>query len=76
MEYSSKKLTEHLKAGGTLAEVTTLYTPEQNGVAERAIRTVWSKVRVAIEDSNLPKELWLELCFCYSYYESTSYFNT
>ena len=44
-----------------LSEITTPYTPEQNGVAERTNRTIFSKVRSAIEDSNLPPELWPEI---------------
>jgi hypothetical protein len=60
-EYGGKKLVQHLKEQGTLPEITTPYTPEQNGVVERANRTVFSKVRSAIEDSNLPLELWPEV---------------
>ena len=44
-----------------LSEITTPYTPEQNGVAERTNRTIFSKVRSAIEDSSLPPELWPEI---------------
>jgi hypothetical protein len=44
-----------------LSEITTPYTPEQNGVAERTMRTIFGKVRTAIEDSNLPQELWPEI---------------
>jgi hypothetical protein len=60
-EYGGKKLVQHLKEQGTLPEITTPYTPEQNGVAERSFRTTFSKVRSAIEDSNLPLELWPEV---------------
>ena len=44
-----------------LSEITTLYIPEQNGVAERTNRTIFSKVRSAIEGSDLPLELWPEI---------------
>jgi hypothetical protein len=60
-EYSSQKLIDYLEAGGTISEVTILYTPEQNGVAERANRTIWSKVQAAREGSELPNILWPEL---------------
>ena len=60
-EYGGQKLVQYIKEHGTLAEVTTPYTPEQNGVAERSNRTIFSKVRSAIEDSNLPLELWPEI---------------
>jgi hypothetical protein len=60
-EYSGQKLVQHLKEHGMLSEITTPYTPEQNGVAERTMRTIFGKVRCAIEDSNLPQELWPEI---------------
>jgi hypothetical protein len=61
MEFGGKKLTAHLKNGGTLAQVTTPYTPEQNGVAERANRIIWGKTRAAVDDSDLPPEFWPEV---------------
>jgi hypothetical protein len=53
MEFGGKKLTDHLRNGGLIAEITTPYTPEQNGVAERANRTIWSRIQAATADSNL-----------------------
>jgi hypothetical protein len=61
MEFGGKKLTDHLRNGGSIAEITTPYTPEQNGVAERANRTIWSRIRAATADSNLLNTLWPEL---------------
>jgi hypothetical protein len=60
-EYGGQKLVQYIKEYGTLAEVTTPYIPEQNGVAERSNRTIFSKVQSAIEDSDLPLELWPEI---------------
>ena len=40
-----------------LSKITTPYIPEQNGVTEYTNRTIFSKVRSAIEDSNLLPEL-------------------
>ena len=60
-EFGGQKLVQHIKEHGTLTEITTPYTPEQNGVAERTNRTVFSKVRSAIEGSELPLELWPEI---------------
>jgi transposase InsO family protein len=60
-EYSGQKLVQHLKEHGMLSEITTPYTPEQNGVVERTMRTIFGKVRSAIEDSNLLQELWPEI---------------
>ena len=56
-EYSRYKLVQHLKKHGILSEITTPYIPEQNGVIEHTNRTIFSKVRSAIKDSNLPPEL-------------------
>ena len=56
-EYGRDKLVQHLKKHGMLSEITTPYTPEQNSVAERINRMIFSKVRSAIEDSSLPPEL-------------------
>ena len=56
-EYSRDKLVQHLKKHGMLSEITTPYIPEQNGVTEYTNRTIFSKVRSAIEDSNLLPEL-------------------
>lgn len=61
MEFGGKKLTDHLRNGGSVAEITTPYTLEQNGVAERANRTIWSKIRAVISGSNLLNTLWPEL---------------
>lgn len=60
-EYGGKKLIAHLESQGTLPQVTTPYTPEQNGVAERTIRIIFSKLRPVAEDSGIPPEYWPEL---------------
>ena len=44
-----------------LSEITTPYIPKQNGVTEYINRTIFSKVKSAIEDSNLLPELWPEI---------------
>jgi transposase InsO family protein len=46
---------------GILHEETAPYTPEQNGVAERANRTVCERIRAILADTRFPKELWAEL---------------
>ena len=45
-----------------MMEKTTPYLPEQNGVAERANRTIVEMARAMIKDANLPKSLWSEAC--------------
>ena len=48
------------KKYGTHAQFTNAYTLEQNGVAERIMRTIMERVRVLLFDGNLPHELWAE----------------
>jgi hypothetical protein len=43
-EYTSKKFAEYLKSEGILKETTTPYTPQSNGVVERANRTIMERV--------------------------------
>lgn len=62
MEYMSKQLDEYCKENGIKHQLTCVYTPEQNGVAERANRTIIEKARCMIFDSNLPKSFWAEAC--------------
>ncbi|GMF26093.1 unnamed protein product [Phytophthora fragariaefolia] len=45
---------------GTHAQFTNAYTPQQNGVAERRMRTIMERVRALLLDGNLPKQLWAE----------------
>lgn len=45
---------------GTHAQFTNAYTPEQNGVAERRMRTIMERVRALLIDGKLPKTMWAE----------------
>ena len=56
-----KQMAEFCKDTGIHHEVTAPYTPEQNGVAERANRTICERIRAILADTGLPKELWAEL---------------
>ena len=60
-EYNRDKLVQCLKKYRMLSKITTPYIPEQNGVTEYTNRTIFSKVRSAIEDSNLLPELQPEI---------------
>ena len=59
-EYTSKELEDYLKRNGIRHERTVPKTPEQNGVAERMIRTLEETVRAMLSDSKLPKKFWAE----------------
>jgi hypothetical protein len=45
---------------GTRAQFTNAYTPQQNGVAERRMRTIMEHVRAVLFDGNLTRALWAE----------------
>ena len=45
---------------GVQHEVTTLDTPQHNGVAERMNRTLLDKVRSMLQDATLPESYWYD----------------
>jgi len=57
-EYTSKNFVEYLKSEGILKETTTPYTPQSNGVVERANRTIMERVRCMLDDAGLSKKYW------------------
>jgi len=57
-EYTSKKFAEYLKAEGILKETATPYTPQSNGVIERANRTIMERLRCLLDDAGLSKKYW------------------
>ena len=59
-EYLDAEFSAHLKKAGTIRKLTTHDTPEYNGVSERLNRTIITKVRAMLHDSQLPKFLWGE----------------
>jgi len=56
--YTSKKFAEYLKSEGILKETTTPYTPQSNGVVERANRTIMECVRCMLDNAGLSKKYW------------------
>lgn len=62
MEYMSTKFEEFCKDNGIQHQLTCVYTPEQNGVAERANRTIIEKAKCMLFDSDLEKKFWAEAC--------------
>jgi len=57
-EYTSKKFAEYLKSEGMLKETTTPYTPQSDGVVERANRTIMERVRCMLDNAGLSKKYW------------------
>ena len=59
-EYMSKAFQGFLKHHGIEKQTSTPYTPQQNGVAERANRTIVEMARSMIHAQHLKLELWAE----------------
>ncbi len=59
-EYISKEFKRFLKAHGIEKQTSTPYRPQQNGVAERANRTLVEKARSMLHAQNLKKSLRAE----------------
>jgi hypothetical protein len=59
-EFLGKEFTTYLKSEGITHELTNVYSPEQNGIAERLNRTINDKVRCMLGNSGLPKAFWVE----------------
>lgn len=59
-ESNSNEFSNFYKAQGIKRQLTTTYTPQQNGVIERKNRTIMNMVRCILEEKRLPKMFWLE----------------
>lgn len=59
-EFVNEKLKNALARNGTVLELTAPYNPEQNGKAEREIRTLTETARSMLHGRGLPKTLWGE----------------
>lgn len=59
-EFVNEKLKNALARNGTTLELTAPYNPEQNGKAEREIRTLTETARAMLHGRGLPKTLWSE----------------
>lgn len=59
-EYISNDFKEYLRIHGILHQLTVAYTPQQNGVAERANRTLLDLVRSMLHARRIEKRFWAE----------------
>ena len=71
-EYCSTEFSHFLQQNGIRHETTVPKTPEQNGVAERANRTLVEAVRAMLSDSKLPKHFWAEALLTAVYVKNRS----
>src|SRR5256714_1885184 len=67
-----KWMASYLKESGIIHETTAPYSPEQNGVAERANRTIMERVKAVISEGKLDKRLWMELAQSVVYLKNRS----
>jgi transposase InsO family protein len=59
-EFTSNDFNSYCSANGIKRQLTTAYTPQQNGVAERKNRTLLNMVRSMLNAKNVPKTFWPE----------------
>jgi hypothetical protein len=71
-EFISNDFISFLEAEGIVQQVRAPYTPEQNGVAERVIRTIVEKAKAMLHDSMLDKKFWGEAVRTATYLKNRS----
>ncbi|GAU38713.1 hypothetical protein TSUD_396410 [Trifolium subterraneum] len=59
-EYTSKEFENYCKDQGIIHEVTTSYTPQHNGLAERRNRSILDMARSMVKQKGLPHRFWGE----------------
>jgi hypothetical protein len=59
-EYTSNAFNSFCISHGIKRQLTTAYTPQQNGVSERKNRTLLNMVRSMLTSRNVPKRFWPE----------------
>lgn len=59
-EYVNKEFKDLLQSLGIAHQTTVSYNPQQNGLAERANRSIVERARCMLIDANLPKAYWAE----------------
>ncbi|CAL8134899.1 unnamed protein product [Prunus armeniaca] len=57
-EFTSSEFSKLCEEGGIQRQLTTTYTPQQNGVVERKNRTVVEMTKAMLHEKNMPYSLW------------------
>lgn len=71
-EYISKQFDDFLKENGIKRQLTVPHTPQQNGIAERANRTLVEMARSMIVHANLEEYFWAEAISTAAYIRNRS----
>ena len=59
-EYTSQAFLDYLRGEGIRKETTTPYTPQSNGMSERANRTIIETAKAMMSGASVPKHYWAE----------------
>jgi len=59
-EFTSNKFNKFCREHGIKRQLAALYTPQQNGVAERRNQTIMNMVRCLLSEKEMPRFLWPE----------------
>ena len=73
-EYCNDRMKAILEKAGIQHQLTARYSPEQNGVSERANRTIVEKALCLLSDSGLSKGFWQYACEFVVYLKNRSSF--
>lgn len=60
MEYCNKEIENYCRKNGIIHQKSNVYTPQQNGIAERMNRSIVERARCMLFDAGLPKIYWAE----------------
>ena len=66
-EFNNKNFSEFCSKSGVRHEFTNFYTPEQDGVCERANQSILNCVRSILTHSGIPSKFWPDAAIYYAY---------
>lgn len=69
-EYTSNNILNYMKSEGIQLQLTSPYSPQQNGVAERKNRTLIEMARCMLLEANLPNVFWGEAVMTANYIQN------
>nr|GEZ96373.1 zinc finger, CCHC-type [Tanacetum cinerariifolium] len=59
-EFTSREFTRYCKENGILRQLTSQFSPQQNGIVERMNRSVMSTTRSMLKAMHMPQNFWAE----------------